>query len=224
MGTKKTILTLVVLLLASAPVLVARTKDRPQEPFDKRHEVRLGIGDMGFETMIWHDNIHKSYIGGDTGFVNIENTDYRYTPHFSAEYSFHVLKWLSIGAIVDFQSTSWTRYGYDNHNTAVSVSKENFYNLTVLPTFRFNYVRRPHFGVYSALSFGLDINGGSEANGFGKYTVACMAGDIRLVGFRGGNGHWWGFAELGALAALQNGNIIYMLGSELIRAGVSYKF
>ena len=224
MLTNKKILALAVLLSVAAPLLGARTKDIPQEPFDKRHEVRLGIGDMAFETMIWHDNLHKSYVGGEAGFVNTEKVDYHYTPHFSAEYSFHVVKWLSVGAIVDFQSTSWKRQGYNNHDEFVSTTRENFFNLTVLPTLRFNYVRRPHFGVYSSLSFGIGLNGGSEVNGFGKHTVTCPAGEIRLLGFKGGSGHWWGFAEFGALASLQNPNIIYMLGSELFRAGVSYKF
>lgn len=181
-----------------------------------RHEVRLGIGDMMFETLIWHDNEHKPYSG-------IEDTDFVHTPHFSAEYSYNLLKRLSIGLIFDFQYTGWNRSVYKRY-TLTSSSRENFYNIALLPTLRFNYFRRPHVGLYSAISAGMDINGGSEKDGFGRNTVCCFAADVRLLGLRAGGGNWWGFVEFGALAAMQNSNIIYMMGSELIRAGLSCKF
>lgn len=181
-----------------------------------RHEVRLGIGDMMFETLIWHDNVHKPYAG-------IEDTDYEYTPHFSAEYSYNILKWLSVGLIFDIQYTGWRRSVYDL-GYPIAESRENFYNIAFLPTLRFNYFRRPHVGLYSAVSAGVDINGGSEKDGFGRNAVCCFAADVRLLGLRAGGGRWWGFVEVGGLAAMQNSNIIYMMGSELIRAGLSCKF
>ncbi|MCQ2184500.1 MAG: hypothetical protein MJY62_03715 [Bacteroidales bacterium] len=189
-----------------------------------RHEVRLGVGDMCFETLIWHDQIHQNYTGTPDGSLFVENTSYRYTPHFSGEYAFHATPWLSIGAIADFQYTGWQRDYYNNTNVSQRTTRENFYNLVIMPTIRFNYFRRNHVGLYSSISGGLGINGGSEANGFGKKTVCCGAFQLCLVGVRAGAGHWWAFADFGLLASMQSPNIMYMLGSELVKAGVSFKF
>ena len=189
-----------------------------------KHEVRLGVGDMCFETLVWHDQLHKSYAGTDAGFTFIEDKGYKYTPHFSAEYSYHLFKWMSLGIIVNYQNTSWTRQSYNSNDILQGISNERFFNLAILPTIRFNYLRREHFGMYSSLSFGLDINGGSETNGFGKTAVGAFGADIRLIGLRAGGGPLWAYIEFGALAAMQNTNIMYLLGSELARAGVSFKF
>ena len=189
-----------------------------------RNELRLGVGDMLFETLIWHNQIHKSYIGTPDGSIFTEDNHYSYTPHLSLEYSYHLLPWMSLGFIADFQNTAWRRERYDNTDILTGYSNENFYNLSLLPVVRFNYMRHPHAILYSALALGVDINGGSEKDGFGHYTACGFAADIRLIGIRCGSGQWWGFAELGALGALKHTSVIYMAGSELFKVGVSYNF
>ncbi len=193
--------------------------------FDKeKQELRLGIGDMCFETLIWHNQVHSCYYGSPDGVLFYEDRHYLYTPHFSAEYAYHILPWMSVGGVLDFQNTSWHREYYNNTDVMQYYTNENFFNLCIVANVRFNYLRHPHFWLYSSLAPGLDINGGSEKDGFGHNTACGFAADIRLIGMKVGDGHLWGFAEFGGLLALKSESVIYMLGSELIKVGVSYKF
>ena len=189
-----------------------------------RHSLRIGIGDMMFETVCWHNEIHKDYSAISDGISKSENVNFRYTPHFSAEYSYMALDWLSLGLVCDFQYTSWDRKYYNNRNLLTNSSRENFFNLSLLLNVRFNYFRRKHFGIYSSIAPGIDINGGSEADGFGRHTLAGAAVDLRLVGLTAGGGSHWGFIEFGMMAALKNPDSIFLFGSQLVKAGYVYKF
>lgn len=188
-----------------------------------KNEIRLGVGDMFFETAIWHNQVHKDYDAVD-GYIFTEDCNYKYTPHFSAEYSYHVLPWLSLGVMVDFQMTSWERSHFDGGNVTASVTRESFNNLSIMPTLRFNYFRREHVGLYSSISGGFDFNGGTEVDGFGRHTEIGVAADIRPIGVCVGHNHFWAFLELGGLHALRTTNCIYMLNSSIFRAGASYIF
>lgn len=203
--------------------LNAQTKEAA--PDFSRHEVRFGVGDMLFETMIWHNQVHKSYAGSPAGILYPEKRGYKFLPHISGEYSYHLLPWMSIGGTIDFQQTYWrTEYFNSASDRIMESAKENFYNLCIMPTIRFNYFRREHVGLYSAIAVGLDINGGTEKNGFGQNTVVGAALDIRLIGVRFGANHYWGYVELGGLSALKSKDAMFLLFSEIVRAGFSYGF
>lgn len=189
-----------------------------------RHEIRLGGGDMMFETLIWNNQIHKDYSWSTPGATFNEKRNYVYSPHIAAEYAYHLLPWLSLGVMVDFQVTGWKLYSYDSKGREIAVTNENFTNLCILPTVRFNYFRREHVGLYSAISAGIDFNGGSEVDGFGRHVQLGLAADLRFIGVTLGNRHWWGYAELGGIYALRNKNCMYLMNSEIFRVGASYKF
>lgn len=189
-----------------------------------RHKIRVGIGDMFFETVQWHNQAHRDYSAITDEISKSEDVNFSYTPHISAEYSYRILKWLDLGLICDTQFTSWDRTWYNNKNAVTGVEKENFFNLSFLLDVRFNYLRLEHFGMYSSLAPGLCINGGSETDCFGKHTAAGAAIDLRLVGFTAGSGPYWGFAEFGLMAALKNPDAIFLFGSQLIKIGFTYKF
>lgn len=215
---------LVILLAFMLPFACASAAEADSLAFKSRHEVRFGVGDMMFETLIWNNDIHKDYSRALQGSVFREDRNYVYSPHINAEYAWHVLPWLSVGAMVDFQITGWKRYWYDNGNREVAVTNENFTNICILPTVRFNYFRREHVGLYSAISAGVDFNGGTEVDGFGRYVQVGVAADLRFIGVMVGNRHWWGYAELGGIYALRNKNCMYLMNSEIFRVGASYKF
>ncbi len=189
-----------------------------------RQEVRFGIGDMLFETMVWHDQVHGNYMNFPDGSEAAENRDYSYTPHVSIEYMWHFLPWLSAGLNVDIQNTSWKLNTYDNSNRLLSSSPQNFFNLCLMPTVRFNYFRRQHIGLYSSLGAGVDFNGGSETDYRGRHTAVGAACDLRFIGLTAGNGHWWGFFDFGGMFAMQNKDVMFLMGSQLMRTGVSYRF
>lgn len=219
----KYIIALCVACLAVSVQLNAQTKDVTSE--FSRHEVRLGVGDMLFETMIWHNQVHKSYAGSPAGILYPEKRNYRYLPHISGEYSYHLLPWMSLGCALDFQQTYWRTEYFNSADDRVKESvKENFFNLCILPMIRFNYFRREHVGLYSALAVGMDINGGTEKNGRGQKMVVGAALDLRPIGVIFGAEHYWGYVELGCLNALKSKDEMFLLCSEIVRIGLSYKF
>lgn len=189
-----------------------------------KHEISVGAGDMMFETAIWHNQVHREYgpLGSEVDIF--ENTGYSYTPHLFIEYYYRVAEWLNIGFDYDFQCTSWTEEHYNAAGLKTGSSPEKFYNLCLMPSVRFNYLNKKHFNLYSTISVGLDVNGGTKADCFGEKTIAGVAADLRLIGFKFGSGHCWGFVDLGLLAALENQNTIFLIGSELCRVGFTYKF
>ena len=188
------------------------------------HEAGIAVGDMFFETVIWHNQVHKDYSALPDGVTGLEDTGFIYTPHISAEYAYTPLPWLSVGLVCDFQNTSWIRSFYDNKDRVVKSQKENFHNLCILPKLRFNFLNWQHVGLYASFAAGIDINGGSQENDFGKRTMAGAAVDLRFLGIRAGSGHYWGFADFGGMVALKSPNAIFLFGSQLARAGFTYKF
>lgn len=219
----KYIIALCFACLAVSAQLDAQTKDVTSE--FSRHEVRLGVGDMFFETMIWHNQVHKSYAGSPAEILYPEKRGYSFLPHISGEYSYHLLPWMSLGCALDFQQTYWRTEYFNSADDRVKESvKENFFNLCILPTIRFNYFRREHVGLYSALAVGMDINGGTEKNGRGQKTVVGAALDLRPIGVIFGAEHYWGYVELGCLNALKSKDEMFLLCSEIVRIGLSYKF
>ncbi len=165
------------------------------------HEVRLGWGDMLFETAMWHSTQHTS--------------DYRYTGHLFAEYQYRVKNWLSVGMLADYERVMWR---------AEALSDQNFYNLSLLPTMRFTYFFSQYVNLYSAVMLGLNINGGTETDMYGRQTACAPAFGITALGMSVGNEHWFGAAEIGGLNALASKDLIYMLGSRLFTASIGYRF
>lgn len=216
---------LILCFLLAAGVL-AEGKGKNKNQYAQTNEVRLGIGDPMFETLVWYDQVHKDYSGcADpkvTGFD--EKRNYRYSPHISLQYSRRLLPWLLVGADMDFQNTSWTKETYSNTNSLIATSKENFFNLCFMPYVRFNYFRREHVELYSGLGLGMDINGGSETDAFGNHTLTGIAAQFCAIGVAAGKDHWWGFFDLGGTYALKNGSNMFMLSSQIMKIGVAYRF
>jgi hypothetical protein len=63
-----------------------------------RHEVRLGWGDMLFETMAFHPGSRHLYPSGNpNGYKFTETRDYAFTGHIFAEYRYHFTRLFSLG-------------------------------------------------------------------------------------------------------------------------------
>ncbi len=196
-------------------------EDRKEHP----HEVRLLIGDMLFETLMWHNDTHGNYMGaGNTQSRFYEKQDFGWTPHFGLEYQYRINRWLGVGMQVDYQHTLWNNLTYNNQNQIVEKEAQNFYNISLMPTVRFTYLHHPYVNLYSAISLGIDINGGSEKDIHGR-NVACGAAlDIAVLGLSAGDKNWFGSIEVGGLSALKNKNAMYMLCSRILTVGVGYRF
>lgn len=188
------------------------------------HEFRFLLGDMFYETLIYHDDLHFDYSGAGSPTAQfVENHDYSWSPHLGFEYQYKFVDWCGIGLHVDWQNTGWNRIHYDHMGREISRTRERFYNLSLMPTIRFTYVKRDHFDLYSSLGAGLVINGGTEKDMAGNYTAYGVAFEAAVLGMSFGKDHWWGFVEVGGLSGLKDVNTIYMLASRILTLGVSYR-
>lgn len=188
-----------------------------------RHEVRIGWGDMLFETMAFHDSPHHQWNqqnGLSASYLQEEKQQHRYTGHIFAEYQYYCLDWLSVGLQADFEGIFWKESNYDRYHNQVGETKDcKNYNLSLLPTIRFTYFRSKWVNLYSGLGIGMNVAFDNEQN-----RKAAISLNLNLLGMQVGNEHWFGAVELGLLNSLRNTNEIYMAGSRLFSVSAGYRF
>lgn len=213
----------VILLAFCAFALVAKAEDKACRDTLK-HEVRVGWGDQMWETMNFHETRGRGSLTPD-GMYWKRQEHYRYTQHWFAEYQYRVNKWFGVGGMFDGSGVLWDDVYRDNSGEEVTRSRDhNFYNLTIMPTVRFSYLWTKYVSMHSGLGIGLNINGGSEPDPYGKYTLCSMAVDVTLVGVAVGYEHWFGTVDFGGLFAMNGQNQVFMFGSKIIRASIGYRF
>lgn len=184
------------------------------EPPQTRHNVRLGWGDMLFETLAFHPSAKDSY---DPALLPQDykwngTFDYGYTGHIFGEYMYSFTDLISAGIQTDFEGIFWKEGSKDNFK------KVNNYNLCFLPSVRFTYFHSKWLDIYSGLSFGLLMAFDNQ-----KQFEVAPAFNLNLVGAKVAiKDNWSGFLELGALNALKDANCVYMFGSRLISFGVNF--
>lgn len=211
-----------IILLALSATLFTYA-ETVEERATRKSEIRLLVGDMLWESLIWHNAPHANY----TGFPDrdyIENNHYGWTPHLGLEYQYRWNDWLSFGAQVDYQQTVWKTQHYNNQNTLTASESQTFYNISILPTVRFTYYHHPYVNLYSSIGIGIDINGGTEKDIYGKTTACGVALDIAVLGISAGKDRWFGTIEFGGLSAMKNKATIYMLASRIVTVGVGVRF
>lgn len=177
------------------------------------HEVRLGWGDMQFETAMYHAD---HYTG-----------NYRYTGHIFATYQYRFLPWLSAGLDFDYEHVLWQKSKDKIPFTDCPEelkTDENFYNICLIPEVRFTYFWSKYVNLYSEIGCGLLINGGSELNFRGQKTACAPVIEITALGVQVGDDHWFGTVELGGLNAMSSLTDFYMVASRLFSASVGYRF
>lgn len=191
---------------------VSAAEDAPDSPETPRphHEIRVGWGDMMYESAVFYNNRFKD--------------GYRYTGHIFAEYIYNVKGWLGVGVNADFEEVMWRNTELAREDSPALGEKGNFWNLCAVPTVRFTWLDKPCVRMFSSVGAGLCVNGGTETNAAGKKTVLAPAVSLTLVGLSAGKGHWWGNFEIGGLNALLGGQEIYMIGSRMFSASLSYRF
>lgn len=182
-----------------------------QEDSLYRHHVRLGWGDMMFETMAFHPGLAPD--GNRTG-------HYGYTGHIFAGYNYSFKKWVAFGAEVDFEGIFWKEIPCDQYRSPIGdpIPIRN-YNITIMPEVRFTFYDKEWVKLYAGLGFGALI-----AFDNSKGVEAAPAFNLNPLGMWMGKGHWGGALELGMLNALMGTGKIYMLGSRLISVSVNYSW
>ncbi|MBP3203286.1 MAG: hypothetical protein J6M31_06770 [Bacteroidales bacterium] len=180
---------LVVIALISCTLCGAQEKS-------PRHLVRLGWGDMLFETLAFHPT------GNTSG--------YGYTGHVFADYHYSLTRVVSVGAQIDFQGIFWTED---------ASRRSRNYDLCILPSARFTWLDKPWVRLYSGLGAGVLFafdNAGEHA--------ALPVFNLNSIGVQIGKGRWSGFIDLGFMVAIKNVSQVYMVGSRLVSVGVNYRW
>ena len=123
------------------------------------------------------------------------------------------------------REVGWDDVTRNGAGLEVSRSKNHyFYNVVLMPTVRFTYFFHENVNLYSGLGIGLDINGGTEKNAFGKKTEVGAAVNITLIGISANYDRWFWTVDFGGMYALQNTNKIYMASSRIINVGFGARF
>ena len=202
-------------------IVLAETKD---ERMERRHQVSALFGDWIMESIFWTDNPRANYSGvGTDKTVFTEKRDYAYTPHIGVEYQYRLSRIVGLGMAIDFQRTTWNTYSYNNKNQEIGKKKENFFNLSFIPTARFTYLHTKYVNLFSSVGIGFDINGGSETDFYGNHTVVSPAASLGFIGASFNKGPWFASVEIGGLYALRNGQTIYMANSRIFTLAIGYR-
>ena len=141
--------------------------------------------------------------------------------HLFLGYRYDVNSWLSAGAEVDWfylWSNSVHRNGYGE---IVGTYDYHLHQLTIMPSIRFTYFRRPLVELYSGLGLGYTMYEGSYGVQHG-FTFSPT-----LFGVNVGNEHWFGEVELGGMATVTTswfGEPGVLFSSRILSAAVGYRF
>ena len=219
-----------ILTLAAAALLpILPASAHKTDSLRTGHSIRLSVGDQFFESLVWQ-NPQKIVSNMPESYKETYKENYRYTCHWGLEYQWRANSWFSVGALVDGSACFWDDVTRNGAGVEMSRTKNRvFANLTIMPTLRFDWFTVPvadnmSVGMYTGLGVGLNLNGGTEYDPWGKRVVAGLAVDLRLISLEYSIGHWGVSLELGGLTALKDKNTIFMAVSKMIDLGVSYKF
>ena len=186
------------------------------------HDLRIGVGDQLFETLMWRDRGH--YQNMPEWYEAPYDENFRYTQHCFVEYMYNFNYCYSLGLLVDYSGVIWDRVVRNGKGEELSREVDrNFHNIAIVPTVRFSYYHHDYVSLYSALGVGLNINTGSEMDYKGRYTAVAPVANITLLGIRVGNNIWYGAVEVGGMFSLNYGYEVYMLGSRLFTASVGVR-
>lgn len=190
----------------------------------QRNEIRIGWGDQMFESLMWRNPTHIITTMPES-YQKTYNENYSHNQHIWLEYQWRFNHWFSLGAMMDFSEVDWDVVTRNGKGAEVNRSEGHFfYNIVFMPTIRFTYFHHEHVNLYSGLGVGLDINGGSETNGYGNKTDIGAALNLTLFGVSANYERWFWTVDFGGMYALKNMNTIFMASSRMINVGLGARF
>jgi hypothetical protein len=213
--------TLVLILTVMVISTAFCQKEKPN--LGNRHSVRIGWGDMLFETAVFHPTLSGTWGTPNAlpeNYMHNETFDFGYTGHIFAEYQYRLSKVVSLGVQADVEGIFWKEGIFDrNHNMVEPATAVRNWDLDLLFTARFTYFDRDWVRLYSGLGVGALF----AFDNLGNFGVA-PALNINWIGVEVGKGPWGGSIELGALNAAANTRAVYQLFSRIFSIGFYYKW
>lgn len=195
-------------------------KERKEMP----SELRVGWGDMLFETLMWHEptSIIKSM---PTSYQRTYQENFHHNQHLFIEYQYRFNHWFGLGGMVDMGEVNWDDVTRDGTGREIARDPGHyFYNLTIMPTVRFTYFHHANVNLYSGLGLGMVINGGTEANSNGNRTETGFAANITAFAVSANYKRFFAAVEFGGLYGLRNTNTIYLASSRIFTASLGVRF
>lgn len=215
----------------AAAALVTTASAQSSSYYDTRHEVGITIGSgatteifsglADFTEIIVSTLVTTTATGGFyTG--NVSYGDESYIPNLSAEYYYHVSKLVGLGGFVAFNGMDRDMYANWTNNSTGATTKEKIgkasrRNLSIVPTAKFDWLRKKNFGLYSKLGLGVSFmhesqDADDKSSKDYSDTDAVFNFQLSLVGMEFGAPRFRGFVELG-------------MGEQgILLAGLKYKF
>lgn len=136
-----------------------------------KHEIAISTG-AGTNTQIVSifTKLSEVLLGATTtavftGGTLVGHTSYdnerEFTP-VSAEYFYHFDKGIGIGGILCFNGTYYDMYGnlqnnIDNTTQKTMIGEGSMTNITLMPAFKFDWLRTTYFGMYSKIGVGATL-------------------------------------------------------------------
>jgi len=217
------VFTIVLVLLLTATASFTAFCQNNNSFLDYRHSVRIGWGDMLFETMAFGPSLSGEWPAPESlpeNYMHDEIYDVGYTGHLFAEYQYRVSKVVSLGIQADLEGIFWKEGIYDRyHQLIVPATNVRNWDLDLLLTARFTYFNRDWVRLYSGLGVGALF----AFDNLGNFGVA-PAVNLNWIGVEVGKGPWGGSFELGALNSLANPRTIYQVFSRIFSLSFYYKW
>jgi len=201
-----------VFLMAVAAILATTSVNAQNGYNDTKHEVAVSLG--LYSNSQWLDVFEDVTVILTSGaHASLDND--RFIGPLSAEYFYHAKPWLGVGGILT--------YGNNKQDLMLSEKKIGQIShsyLTLMPAVKFDWLRKPKFGMYSKLAVGAtlrteSIDDNDDNDDRVKSEAESMVHvnwQVSLIGIEAGSPTVRGFAELGT-------------GEQgIILAGVRYKF
>ena len=215
--------TIAIILLLTIAGLSTAFCQNEKPSLDKRHSVRIGWGDMLFETMAFRPKLSGTWATPSAlpdNYLHVETFKFGYTGHIFGEYQYRVTKVVSLGAQADIEGIFWKEGEFDKYLKLVSPATSiRNWDLTLLFTMRFTYFEREWVRLYSGLGIG-GLLAFDNHGGFG----AAPAFNLNFIGIEVGKGSWGGTFELGGLNAIASPRAIYQVFSRIFSVSVYYKW
>lgn len=182
-------------LLTIAAIAFLFIPVQAQDEMETRHEIGITYGAV--PNSVWLD-IYTDLIGTIFGETYDNN---RYYGPIGLEYYYHTNPLIGVGAVAVF--TTNNENAFENNIKTSHHTKTYF---TFMPSVKFNWLRKKHWGMYSKLAAGAtythfnfedcDENGKKTGE---KTTATDLMFNFQasLIGVEAGNQHVRGFAEFG---------------------------
>lgn len=211
-----------IFLIFAALLFFALVKAETRQERDSlKHEVRIGWGDQMFESLMWQISSPVA-IYPTTPFLNpadvrqYRDERFRYHQHWFAEYQYRFNRWFGMGFMLDCSGVSWETATRNGFGDVIDRSKRKyFYNIAMMPNFRFTFYNHKYVSLYGALGVGLNINSGTEKNIFGDLTDFGFVANATVLGVAVNYQRWFLNFEYGGMYSMKNQNTVFMIKSRM---------